>query len=73
MTKHRHSISLDDPNGLRLEALWSRSGTTLLCTVWRIDPKQLQLQMAFRPDQIEELVEFFAETLAKSPADRHVP
>ena len=65
----RRSITIDDDESRRLDATWSRSGKRLIVTVttktWK-DPRQIEL----RPEQVEALIEFLAETLANAPADR---
>jgi hypothetical protein len=53
-------LSLDDSDGWRLEAVWSRSGKRLGVSVSK--PGDYR-QMELTPDQVRELIDFLAQTL----------
>jgi hypothetical protein len=53
-----HVIELDDDEGGRLSAVWSRSGRHLIVTVNR---RGTWAQVELRPEQVDDLVEFLAE------------
>jgi hypothetical protein len=65
------TITLDDPDGLRLYGVWSRSGAHLGLSIWKEAPMRDHQEIELRPEQVEELIEFLTETLAEPPADRH--
>jgi hypothetical protein len=48
---------LDDDEGARLNATWSRSGKRLIVTVNR---RSTWAQVELRPDQVEELAAFLS-------------
>jgi hypothetical protein len=66
----RKTITLDDPEGLRLHAGWSRSGARLGLAILRQAPQRDYHQVELRPEQVEELIQFLSETLASDPGDR---
>lgn len=71
MTKpERPTLTLDDPEGLQLHAVWSRSGAHLGLAIWKTPPISDYHQVELRPDQVEQLIRFLTETLASDPGDR---
>jgi hypothetical protein len=72
MSKRKgRTITLDDPSGLRLDAVWSRSGARLGLSIMKLNPPgQDYVQIELRPEQVEALGDFLVETASKPPADR---
>jgi hypothetical protein len=71
MSKREHrATTLDVAGGRgRFYAIWSGSGKRLGVTVWNpITSDQRQVEL--RPDQVQALFDFPAETLACEPHDR---
>jgi hypothetical protein len=68
--RERQTLTLDDPEGLQLHAAWSRSGARLGIAVWREAPLRDYHQVGLRPDQVEQLIQFLTETLARDPGER---
>ena len=54
-------ITLDDADGRRLHAVWSRSGKRLGVSVSTVTWRDFE-QMELRPDQVQELIDFLLET-----------
>src|SRR4051812_3203489 len=64
MATDREVVQLDDDEGGRLHATWSRSGKRLILTVHRrADWGQGEL----RPEQVAELAAFLAEPRPRTP------
>lgn len=65
----RPVIELDDDENRRLHATWSRSGKRLIVTATTSNwAKPMQVEL--RPDQVERLIEFLSDTVAREPGDR---
>jgi hypothetical protein len=64
------TLMLDDPAGLRLQALWSRSGARAGIAIWEHSNASDYRQIELTPDQVEQLITYLTETLASEPADR---
>jgi hypothetical protein len=65
----RRAIEFDDDDNGRLRAVWSRSGKNLIVTgTTRRWDKFVQVEL--RPEQVETLIAFLAETVALQPRDR---
>jgi hypothetical protein len=60
-------ITLDDADGWRLHAVWSRSGKRLGVSVSTVTWRDIQ-QMELRREQVQELIDFLVETLAAPPS-----
>jgi hypothetical protein len=68
MPKHdAPRITLDDADGRRLYAVWSRSGKRLGVSVSTETWRDFQ-QMELRPEQVQELIEFLVATLGAPPS-----
>jgi hypothetical protein len=66
----RRTITLDDlTTDLRLHAVWSRSGANLGVSISKAGGQDYR-QIGLRPEQVEALIAFLAETLTSAPADR---
>jgi hypothetical protein len=57
----RLPIAIDDDEGRRLHATWSRSGKRLVVTV---TTTQAHAQVELRPEQVEALAEFLSDHTA---------
>jgi hypothetical protein len=55
----RHPITIDDDEGRRLHATWSRSGKRLIITV---TTSQAHAQLEMTPEQVEALAAFLSES-----------
>jgi len=62
-------ITVEDPNGLRLHAVWSRSGARLGLSLSKPNGDDYS-QIELRPEQVQTLADFLAETAASPAADR---
>ena len=67
MAEEHHPISIDDDEGHRFHAVWSRSGKRLIVTV---TTTQAHAQVELKPAQVEALVEFLSATLPRTSAER---
>jgi hypothetical protein len=66
----RQSITLDDSERNRLHGTWSRSGKNLILTIMDSKRSPTMQQIELRPEQVETLVTFLSDTLARRPTDR---
>ena len=70
----RSVVNLDDGERNRLHAIWSRSGKNLILTITDSHPgpsnAPMQRQVELAPAQVEDLISFLSETLARRPTDR---
>jgi hypothetical protein len=62
-------LQLDDGESRRLHATWSRSGKHLIVTATTVSWEK-PMQVELRPDQVERLIEFLSQTVAREPGDR---
>jgi hypothetical protein len=60
-------ITFTDDEGRHLHATWSRSGKRLILT---LTTTQAHTQIELTPEQVEELAEFFSETVRGQHPDR---
>jgi hypothetical protein len=68
--RERSSLFLDDPDGRRLHAVWSRSGARLGLAIWKTRPFSDLQQVQLREEQVEKLIRFLEESLARNRRER---
>jgi hypothetical protein len=70
MTKReRQSIQIDDDEGRRLNATWSRSGRRLIVTATN-KSRDTMSQVELTPEQVQQLAGFMSETVRLADEER---